>query len=124
MGKPSLPLGQKWKGEMLQEGPVMSVSAVAGFCSQELCSPGRDAATARDPVPRREGVGKKHPDLSFHPLISGACQVSSKGSQVGCLQGSASQAESRAVKGGELLGGRQIENSQHTGKASGASFAK
>lgn len=104
--------------------PVRSVSAVAGFCRQELCSLGRDAATARNPVPRRERVGKKHPDLFFHPLISGACQVSSKGSQVGCLQGSASRAQSRAVKGGERLGRRQMENSQHTGKASGASFAR
>lgn len=123
-GNPSLPLGQKWEGEMLQKGSVMSGSAEAGFCSQELYRPGRDAATARDPVPRRAGVGKKHPNIFSHPLISGACQVSSKGSQVGCLQGSASRAQSRAVKGGEFLGRRQLENSQHTGKASGASFAK
>lgn len=52
---------------MPQKSPVRSVSAGAGLCSQELCSAGRDAATARNRVPRRERVGKKHPDLFLPP---------------------------------------------------------
>lgn len=99
MGKPLLPWGQEVEGKKERD------TEKAG--GQELCSPGSNATTAANLVPRREGAGKKHSDLFFYPLISGACQNQLKGSRVGCLQGSASRAQSRALKGGEL----QTENS-------------
>lgn len=62
--------GNKGGGDAAEE-PVMSVSTMEGFfCCQELRSPERHTATVRNLVPRKEGVGKKHLDLFFHPLTS------------------------------------------------------
>lgn len=101
----------------------MSVSTVEGFCCQELCSPGRDAATVRNLVPRREGVGKKRPDLFFHLLTSEPVKVSSLGSQV-VLSARLSLLGTEQGTAGRRISEMEAENSQHTGKSSVSSFTK
>lgn len=65
--------GGRWE-EMPQKKLMVRMSTMEEFCCQVLYSPGREEATERNPVPKREGVGKKYSDHFFHPLISGACQ--------------------------------------------------